>query len=165
MVYSHANFYQCKMGEFMDILQEFWNIIPGDSTLRKLVAIFTGISTTVGVVAVCLRWLHKGQALIVLSEKYKDEFKDVNFDRPIYVAGDFNGWLQAEDGKLHVDEEIRRVYSLSKNDNKIRLKLPKGKYEFKFVTEDGRWLEWRASSGYQRGDYQPGGPNLALEVE
>lgn len=87
----------------------------------------------------------------------------------IYVAGSFNNWPNAKNGILCADGKILSKFTLSNLSNAdgvrtISLNLPAGTYEFKFVTNDFRWLPWVSFSGYEKGEDAAGDPNFRLKV-
>ncbi len=89
---------------------------------------------------------------------------------PIYVAGTFNNWLNAESGRLNADAGTLARYLLGaagdkrRGSRQVTVNLPPGEYEFKFVTGQFRWLPWIAESEHAKGQDAAGGPNFLVLV-
>jgi hypothetical protein len=93
------------------------------------------------------------------------------FEDPIYVAGEFNNWLNAKSGVLRADPATLAHYKLTAAGGKRRprarsidLTLPAGEYEFKFVTAKFDWLGWVAASEHGKGGDAAGGANFKISV-
>jgi hypothetical protein len=89
---------------------------------------------------------------------------------PVYAAGTFNNWLNAEEGRLSADTQTLARYLLERAGGKgrqprqVSIVLPPGEYEFKFVTGQFRWLPWIAGSEHDKGGDAVGGPNFRTVV-
>lgn len=96
--------------------------------------------------------------------------------RRALLAGDFNKWLDAREGRVRPDPKWELTYQ---EDGSLigEFDLPLGMYDFKPVRvdefcglpEDGRftahWVHWREDCGYSCGPDAPGGPNWRLIVD
>lgn len=89
---------------------------------------------------------------------------------PVYAAGTFNNWLNAEEGRLNADARTLAQYLLKRKGGggrrprQVSIGLPPGEYEFKFVTGQFRWLPWIAGSEHDKGQHAVGGPNFRVVV-
>ena len=105
-----------------------------------------------------------GTAKLILPAQY------ASLPDPIYVAGSFNNWLDATNGKITEDRETLSRYKLGRSGDggspvrAVKLALPRGNYEFKFVTGDGRWLPWVEAAAHPPGESVYGGANFRISV-
>ena len=87
----------------------------------------------------------------------------------VYVAGAFNDWLGADEGRIHPTPEDAERYSLDPVPGEVtwrkEIDIPPGVYDFKFVVRANQWIPWYEDSGYPRGNDAPGGPNFRIEVD
>lgn len=92
--------------------------------------------------------------------------------RRAFVAGDFNEWLDAREGRVRPDPEWELSYQ---EDGTLigELDLPLGMYNFKPIRVDklygpakvtAYWVHWREDCSYPKGSDAPGGSNWRLKV-
>lgn len=72
-------------------------------------------------------------------------------DAPVYVAGDFNGWVEGRTPfKKAKDGSLRATVALP----------PGEKVSFRYVTKDGRWFDEPQADAYEPNDQ--GGSNCIV---
>lgn len=105
------------------------------------------------------------QVMIVCSHS------DARDAREVYVAGEFNEWLDADKGKINLSLWNKRKYKLEKvlEDKRVLWKksvlLEAGSYNFKFVCGKSHWLSWQRNPYYLKGEKSPSGYNYNITVK
>jgi hypothetical protein len=91
--------------------------------------------------------------------------------KQVYVAGEFNDWLRAEEGTIRPTTWEKERFGMEKHTKEGKVHWEKeiwilpGEWHFKFVADGNRWIHWYEDSGYQRGSDAAGGPNYRVFVE